>query len=160
MGKLFLIGIVFGLIYGAYGIYGEVTKLSSPPSTVSEKSPGQDSAPLIKTPPVPTSEHDLAGSDTNEPLPVLSSSSDFIQVEAWGIVEAGGELPDGSVLRSWSQGEAIVMTAGGKHERKRFRRPQEVLALLAPMVSSVASSSSAAFGPWGGSESNDHLKGN
>jgi hypothetical protein len=163
MGKIFLMAIFAGMIYGGYGIYREVTKLSrgsAPPAEKLEKSPPRDAAPIEKVVPAATLSQKNERSPADPPLPVVSSSSEFIQLEAWGIVAVGGELPDGSVLRSWTESDAIVQTETGTHERRRFRRFSEAMALVVPVAAVSVVSSSAGSGFLGNSanDSNDHLK--
>jgi hypothetical protein len=162
MGKIFLVAIFVGMIYGGYGIYREVTKLSrgsAPPSEKLENPPSRDTAAIEKAAPDPSSSQELKRLPVESPLPVVSSSAEFIQLEAWGIVAAGGELPDGSVLRSWTESDAIVQTETGSHERRRFRRFSEAMALVVPVAAvSVSSSSGWDFPGKSGNDSNDHLK--
>lgn len=164
MGKIFLVAIFVGMIYGGYGIYREVTKLSrgsAPPAEKLENPPPRDTGSIGKVAPEPTSRQELKRLPAESPLPVVSSSTEFIQLEAWGIVSAGDELPDGSVLRSWTESDAIVQTETGTHERRRFRRFSEAMALVVPVAAASVSSSASGSGFFGkaGNDSNDHLKG-
>jgi hypothetical protein len=141
MGKIFLIAIVVGLAYGAYGIYGHISGLTNPepvkleavepvarPSVEPE---GEDSGQARKAAPVASS------SEKIEPLPVLSSNHEWIQIEAWGIIGPGEELPDGAKLESWDKSAATVVTPAGNRERRRFRTFAEAMSKILPAVASA-----------------------
>lgn len=153
MGRIFLVLIVVGALYGGYSIYSSVSRMTTPPEpktaerarpAASVEPEGQDSGQSIKVPPVASS------SQKNEPLPVLASNHEWIFVEAWGMVESGEELPDGSTLESWTGKEAVVVQATGEREKRRFRRPMEVLSKIAPVVAAGgAAGADSAGSSWG-----------
>lgn len=146
MGRIFLIAILVGLVWGGYKVYQNVSSLSDPESLGSRYRPGdgaalavngeifegQDSGANGKVVPVPTSRQDLP--QKPDPLPVLASGSDFLLIEDWDVVKAGDELPDGSVLQSWNGKEAIVTGSTGTAERRRFRRIGEAMAAVVAMA--------------------------
>lgn len=160
MGRLFLIAIVAGLVYGGYAIYTNITALQDPDSLRSryepeggtaEMSEGQDTGTEIKTPPRSTSSEVPERHEEKEPMPVVSISDEFIQVEGWGIVKAGDELPDGAVLQAWSEKDAIVTTADGTTEKRRFRRFAEAMRDLLPAMTAAADPVPIAL-PWSQSD--------
>ena len=142
MGRLFLVGIAAAAIYGVWGLYSNISKLTDPPVKAQEPAAqrvsvvpeGEDSGPVIKERPARIS------SEKKEPLRVLASNHDWIQVEAWAIVRPGDPLPDGSTLESWDKWGAVIVTEAGDRERWRFRTVGEALAELVPGVA-VASGS-------------------
>jgi len=141
MGKFFLIAIVAGLAYGAYGIYGHIYGLTHPePVKLEAVQPararsvdaeGEDSGQTKKPPPAPSS------SEKKEPLRVLASNHEWIHVEAWAIVGPGDPLPDGSRLESWDKWEAVIVTETGERGRWRFRTVGEALAELVPAMAAA-----------------------
>jgi hypothetical protein len=140
MGRLFLLGIAAAAIYGVWGLYSNISKLTEPPvkaeqpvsQPVSVAPEGKDSGASIKTPPAPIS------SEKKEPLRVLASNHEWIHVEAWAIVGPGDPLPDGSRLESWDKWEAVVVTEAGDRQRWRFRTVGEALAELVPAVAAAS----------------------
>lgn len=155
MGRIFLLLIVAGAIYGIYGIYQHVTKLTDG-DKLSEyarasggaggNAEGQDSGEAEKVPPAPSSSEKIIVKPEKDPLPVVSSNHEWIQIEAWAIVRVGEELPDGSRLESWDETAAIVVTAEGGRERRRFRRALEVLSKL--QAEPVVAASTSTSLPW------------
>ena len=138
MGRIFLLLIVAGAIYGGYGLYQNFQDMTDSERLAAKarQSSGQDRQVQPDEPePVPESKpeqaivHKVHTPDV-EPLPVVSSNHEWVQIEAWAILRVGGELPDGSRLESWDDTAAIVVTFEGKRERRRFRRPMEVLSKL------------------------------
>lgn len=154
MGRIFLVAILVGLGWGGYKIYQNITGLTDPDALASryhaeardgrqelpEKTEGQDSGGIIKDVLARSTGQEIGKKVT--PLPVLGHTKDFLQVEAWGIVRPGDELPDGSVIRSWSDDAALVTNEAGELERRRFRRPAEVMALAFPAVAASVPHSS------------------
>lgn len=139
MGRIFLLLIVGAAIYGVWGLYGSISKITSPPLkaeqpapvAVSVKSEGEDSGAPIKTRPAASS------SEKKEPLRVVASNHQWIQIEAWAIIGPGDPLPDGSTLESWDKWGAVVVTEAGSRERRRFRTVGEALAELVPAVAAA-----------------------
>jgi hypothetical protein len=131
MGKIFLGLIVLAGAYGAWSVYSNISKLTNPAErkTVTKVLPenleGQDTGREIKRALASSS------SEKTEPIPVLSSNHEWIQIEAWGIIEAGDQLPDGSKLESWDEKGAVVLTSRGR-EHRRFRTFLEAMAKMAP----------------------------
>jgi hypothetical protein len=155
MGRIFLLLIVAGAIYGGYGIYQHLTKLTNPDKLseyartsggASGDAKGQDTGEVEKEPPAPSSIEKIEAIAQKDPLPVLSSNHEWIQIEAWAIVRVGQELPDGSRLESWDETAAVVVTVEGARERRRFRRPLEVLSKL--QAEPVVAASSSTSLPW------------
>lgn len=140
MGKLFLVGIVAAAIYGVWGISGHIHRLTNPQpaQAVSVEAEGKDSGPLIKTPPVASSSEKITVDHKDEPLPVVSSNHEWIQIEAWGIIGAGDPMPDGATLESWDKWGAVVRTLSGELERRRFRTFAEAMAKIVPAVAAGA----------------------
>lgn len=136
MGRIFLLAIV---VAGVVGISGVVRQLSSvmepePQKAVSVEPEAKDSGPVIKTPPVASSSEKIAVDHEVEPLPVLSSNHEWIQIEAWGIIGPGEPMPDGSTLERWDKWGAVVRTISGQLERRRFRTFAEAMAKIVPAV--------------------------
>lgn len=148
MGKIFLLLIVVGLIYGGYSIYSNISDLTNSdklksryqgeqPPLQGKVSPPQKAAVVEKIKEIHSSFIE------SKPLHVLASSQDYLLIEAWGIVRSGEALPDGTILRSWAAKEALVSWPDGKIERRRFVRANEVLAKV-PKVSHTDSLASQA----------------
>lgn len=154
MGKIFLIGILLGFVWGGYKLYENISSLSDPESLASryrqgtggsvptnvETGEGHDSGATGKAAPVPTSRQDL--SQKADALAVLASGVDFLLIEHWEVVKVGDELPDGSVLQSWNCKEAFVTGETGTTERRRFRRVGEALAAVVAMAPPEAAAGS------------------
>lgn len=136
MGKVFLVGIVVGAIYGIWGISGHIHRLTTPQpaQAVSVAPEGQDSGPPIKAAPVASSSEKITVDYKDDPLPVVSSNHEWIQIEAWGIIAPGDPMPDGSTLESWDKWGAVVRTLSGELERRRFRTFAEAMAKIVPAV--------------------------
>lgn len=140
MGRFFLLAIVAAAIWGGWSLYSGISKLTNPPPKVAQpvvqvpsvEPEGQDSSKAIKTPPVASS------SEKKEPLRVVSSNHEWIQIESWAIVRVGDPLPDGSRLESWDRWEVVTLTQDGVRERQRIRTVGEALAELVPAVAAVA----------------------
>ncbi|MBU3666658.1 MAG: hypothetical protein FGM15_12395 [Chthoniobacterales bacterium] len=132
MGRVFLVAIVVGLLWGGYKVYQSITGLTDGEKLahryekadrvrekpVEPKMP-EDSPPVPPAPPA---------APHKEPLAVLAACSEFLLVEAWGIVRSGDQLPDGSSLLSWTSRDAVVTQPDGSPGRLRFRRPAEAMA--------------------------------
>jgi len=138
MGRLFLLAIVAAAIYGVWSVYGSISKITKPPEkpepaplVASVKAEGEDTGQPEKTPPARSS------SEKKEPLRVVASNHEWIQIEAWAIIGPGDPLPDGSTLESWDKWGAVVVTEAGSRERWRFRTVGEALAELVPAVAAA-----------------------
>lgn len=147
MGRVFLVLIVVGLVWGGYKVYQNVTGLMNGDALAHRYrgageapviSEGKDSGAEIKAPVAPSSSEKVSHDRQKDPLPVVSRNHEWIQVEAWAIVRAGEELPDGSRLESWDESAAVVVSVDGRRERWRFRRPNEALALVAKSLATAA----------------------
>lgn len=136
MGKLFLAGIVAAAIYGVWGISGHIHRLTNPQpaQAVSLAPEGEDSREPIKAAPVASSSEKITVDHKDEPLPVVSSNHEWIQIEAWGIIGPGDPMPDGATLESWDKWGAVVRTLSGELERRRFRTFAEAMAKIVPAV--------------------------
>lgn len=152
MGRIFLLAIVAAGIYGAYGLYSNISEITKPEkrpeaeraaAPVSVKAEGEDSGAAIKEVPVESS------SEKKDPLPVLASNCQWLQIEAWAIVRKGDPLPDGAILESWDKWHATVVTEAGIREKRRFRTVGEALAKLVP-VAPVAAAETGSGGWFGG----------
>lgn len=152
MGRVFLVAIVVGLVWGGYQIYRNISGLTDPEALASRyhgddsvappaaaKSSEGDSGEAVKV--VPARSWSQEKPEKAEPLAVLASTAEFVYIEAWGPAVPGDELPDGSILRCWSDGEALVTSQTGQLERRRFRRFSEAMALVAPVMASAVQSS-------------------
>lgn len=151
MGRIFLLLIVCGAIYGGYGLYQNLQDVTDSERLTAKarQLSGQDAEPTSSEPPAipePTPEQSVVHKPEHEPLPVVSSNHEWVQIEAWAILRVGGELPDGSRLESWDETAAVVVTLEGRRERRRFRRPMEVLSKLESDPVLAASQSTAS--PW------------
>lgn len=153
MGRIFLLLIVCGAIYGGYGLYQNLQDVTDSQRLTAKarQLSGQDSEPVSSEPPVisePTPDQSILHKPEHEPLPVVSCNHEWVQIEAWAILRVGGELPDGSRLESWDETAAIVVTLEGRRERRRFRRPMEVLSKLeADPVLAVSQSTALPWSP-------------
>lgn len=145
MGKIFLCLILVALLYGGYAIYRNISEVTSPEGLRNRYKPEELASESSRGPEdgqnkdVAPSKRDLVSANIEaqkEPLPVVASSGEFIQVEGWDIVRAGGLLPDGSILRAWNHLEAMVTAPNGRTEVRRFRRWQEAMHDLVPVASS------------------------
>lgn len=148
MGRIFLVLIVCGAIYGGYGLYQNLQDVTDSErlSAKARHLSGQDQEAASQAPrgiASPTPEQSVVHKPEHEPLPVVSSNHEWVQIEAWAILRVGGELPDGSRLESWDDTAAVVVTLEGRRERRRFRRPMEVLSKLEADPVLAASQSSA-----------------
>ena len=158
MGRLFLVAIVVGLCWGGYKVYQNISGLTDGEALSSRYHPSKEDPPegdiTRQDPPEParmrleSPESTVERVEKPDPLPVQATvqaqGDSFIMVESWGVVRAGEELPDGSVLRSWSSRDALVTNPEGQLERRRFRRVSEALALLSPVMASALDGPSVA----------------
>jgi len=156
MGRIFLVMIAVGLVWGGYQVYSNITGLtdgealskryqgsqSSAPEQASQVNTQAEKEPVSVTPEKKEEVDEWA----KDPLPVVSKNCEWLQIEAWTIVRAGEELPDGSRLESWDESAAIAVTTDGRRQRLRFRRANEALALVAKTIASTATAEVAL--PW------------
>jgi hypothetical protein len=134
MGRFFLLAIVAAAIYGVWGLYGSITKITSPPPKVEEPAAVAVSAPAEsqESQPVKKALPEALSPQRKEPLRVLASNHEWLHIEAWAIVGPGDPMPDGSTLESWDKWGAVVVSELGLRERWRFRTVGEALAELVP----------------------------
>ena len=128
MGKIFLLVIVVGFVWTGSRLYGLFSQVTDPAAPTARLESGEPSREIVRREPEPVQSEAVACAD---PLPVLASTAEWIQVEGWGIVRPGQSLPHGVILRSWSAEEALVSDSAGRNQRVRFRRFSEALRDLA-----------------------------
>ncbi len=128
MGKIFLLLIGVGFVWGGWRLYGVISEVTHPELPTARVHSAELPRESVTKQPEPVQ---IEAAARAEPLPVVASTAEWIQVEGWGIVRPGQSLPDGVILRSWSAEEALVSDTAGRSQRVRFRRFGEALRDLA-----------------------------
>jgi hypothetical protein len=128
MGKIFLLLIGVGFVWGGWRLYGVISEVTQPVAPTARIQSAESARESVRKEPEPVQIEAAPGA---EPLPVVASTAEWIQVEGWGMVMRGQTLPDGVILRAWSAEEALVSDSAGRHQRVRFRRFGEALRDLA-----------------------------
>lgn len=116
-GRIFLILVVVGVIWGAWSLVGAISAIGdgSAGKKYLEDFEAVPDAPRPQTvAPVSFSGQKISADEPEDlEIVVLAESSDgWILVESWGIVPRGGRLPGGATLVDWRRDQLLVSVNG------------------------------------------------